>query len=109
MNMVMIIISRPPRTPQQNGVVEHKNRSLQNMARTVLNENKLPEYFWAEAVNTSCYVINRVIIRKGLAKTPYELWKKKKPIISYFKVFGCKCFILNDRDHLDKFDPRSDK
>ena len=50
---------------------------------------------WAEAVNTACYVINRVIIRKGLDKTPYKIWNDKKSNIAYFKVF-CKCFILND-------------
>ena len=98
-----------PKTPQQNGVVERKNRSIQEMARTMLNENKLPRYFWAEAVNTACYVGNRVVIRPMLAKTPYELWKGHKPNISYFKVFGCKCFILNDRDPLAKFDPKSDE
>ena len=76
-----------PRTPQQNGVVERKNRTLQEMARTMLNENNLPKYFWAEAVNTSCYVLNRILLRPILKKTPYELWKNKKPNISYFKVF----------------------
>ena len=98
-----------PRTPQQNGVVERKNRSLQEMARTMLNEHNLPEYFWAEAVNTSCYVINRTIVRKGLDKTPYEILKNKRPNVSYFKVFGCKCFILNDKDYLGKFDAKSDE
>ncbi|KAH9744417.1 Integrase catalytic domain-containing protein [Citrus sinensis] len=62
-----------PRTPQQNRVVERKNRSIQEMARTMLNENSLPKYFWAEAVNTACYVLNRVLIRPNLNKTPYEL------------------------------------
>ncbi|KAH9668296.1 hypothetical protein KPL70_021361 [Citrus sinensis] len=57
-----------PRTPQQNGVVERKNRSIQEMARTMLNENSLPKYFWAEAVNTACYVLNRVLIRHNLGK-----------------------------------------
>ena len=56
---VRVVISTP-RTPQQNGVVERKNRTLQEMARTMLNENNLPKYFWAEAVNTSCYVLNRI-------------------------------------------------
>ncbi|KAH9688106.1 Integrase catalytic domain-containing protein [Citrus sinensis] len=97
-----------PRTPQQNGVVERKNRSIQEMARTMLNENSLPKYFWAEAVNTACYVLNRVLIRPNLNKTPYELWKDRKPNISYFKVFGCKCFVLNTKDNLGKFDPKSD-
>ncbi|KAH9680653.1 Integrase catalytic domain-containing protein [Citrus sinensis] len=97
-----------PRTPQQNGVVERKNRSIQEMARTMLNENSLPKYFWAEAVNAACYVLNRVLIRPNLNKTPYELWKDRKPNIGYFKVFGCKCFVLNTKDNLGKFDPKSD-
>ena len=78
-----------PRTPQQNGVVERKNRTIQEMARIMLNENKIPKYFWAEAVNTSCYVLNRILLRSILKKTPYEFWKNKKPNINYFKVFGC--------------------
>ncbi|KAM6587476.1 hypothetical protein CsatA_010081 [Cannabis sativa] len=79
-----------PRTPQQNGVVERKNRTIQEMARSMLNEISLPKYFWAEAVNTSCYILNRVFIRPNMNKTPYELWKGRKPNIGYFKVFGCK-------------------
>ena len=62
-----------PRTPQQNGVVERKNRSLEELARTMLNENSLPKYFWADVVNTTCYVLNEVLIRPILKKTPYEL------------------------------------
>ena len=96
-----------PRTPQQNGVVERKNRTLQEMARTILHENNVPNYFWAEAVNTSCYILNRVLIRSSLDKTPYKLWKNKKPNISYFKVFGSKCFILNTKDNLGNFDAKS--
>ena len=71
------------------------------MARTMLNENNFPKYFWAEAINTSCYVLNRILLRHILKKTPYELWKNKKPNISYFKVFGCKCFILNTKYNLE--------
>ncbi|KAH9671985.1 Integrase catalytic domain-containing protein [Citrus sinensis] len=78
------------------------------MARTMLNKNALPKYFWAEAVNTACYVLNRVLIRPNLNKTPYELWKDRKPNIGYFKVFGCKCFVLNTKDNLGKFDSKSD-
>jgi hypothetical protein len=98
-----------PRTPQQNSVVESKNRSFQEMSRTMLNEHNLPQYFWAEGVNTACYVINRTIIRNTLNKTPYELWKYRKPNIGYFENFGCKCFVLNDRDNLGKFDAKSDE
>ncbi|MCR2847954.1 DDE-type integrase/transposase/recombinase [Weizmannia coagulans] len=97
-----------PRTPQQNGVVERKNRTIQEMARTMLNENNVPTYFWAEAVNTACYILNRSLTRPVLNKTPYELCKGRIPNISHFKVFGSKCFILNTKDNLDKFDAKSD-
>ena len=70
-------------------------------------KTNLPTYFWAETVNTSCYILNRALIRSSLDKTPYELWKNKKPNISYFKVFGSKCFILNTKDNLGKFDAKS--
>ena len=96
-----------PRTPQQNGIVEWKNRIFQEMARTMFHENNLPTYFWAEAINISCYILNRVLIRPSLDKTPYELWKNKKPNISYFKVFESKCFILNIKHNLGKFDAKS--
>ena len=79
------------------------------MSRTMLNEHNLPQYFWAEAVNTTCYVINRIILRNTLNKNLYELWKNRKPNIGYFKNFGCKCFVLNDRDNLGKFDAKSDE
>ena len=99
-----------PRTPQQNGVVERKNRTLQEMARTMLSEANLPKYFWAEATNTSCYILNRALVRSTLKKTPYELWKGKKPNISYFKIFGCKCFVHNNKKSpLGKFDAKSDE
>jgi len=80
-----------PRTPQQNGVVERKNRSLQEMARTMIHENNLAKHFWAEAVNTTCYVQNRICIRPLFNKTTYELFKGRKPNISYFHQFGCTC------------------
>ncbi|XP_043692925.1 uncharacterized protein LOC122643365, partial [Telopea speciosissima] len=97
-----------PRTPQSNGVVERKNRSLQETARTMINEYSLPKYFWAEAVNTACYVLNRVLIRPILLKTPYELYHNKLPKVDYFKVFGCICYILNTKDNLGKFDAKAD-
>ncbi|GKC43458.1 putative ribonuclease H-like domain-containing protein [Tanacetum coccineum] len=61
------------RTPQQNGVVERKNRTLMEEARTMLADSLLPTTFWAEAVNTACYVQNRVQVTKPHNKTPYEL------------------------------------
>ncbi|GAV59916.1 hypothetical protein CFOL_v3_03447, partial [Cephalotus follicularis] len=86
------------------------NRTLQEMCRALINENNLPNYFWAEATNTSCYVLNRISIRPILKKTPYELWRGRKPNISYFHAFICKCFIHNNgKDHLGKFDSKVDE
>jgi len=97
-----------PRTPQQNGVVERKNRSLEELARTLLNATDLPKYLWADAVSTTCYVLNRLVIRPILKKTLYKLLKGRKPNIFHLKVFGCKCFILNNRkNNLGKFDPKA--
>ncbi|GKB80080.1 retrovirus-related pol polyprotein from transposon TNT 1-94 [Tanacetum coccineum] len=96
-----------PRTPQSNGVVERKNRTLQEMSRTMLNEQSIPQKFWCNAVDTSTYILNRILIRPILGKTPYEIFRGRKPSLEYFKVFGSKCFILNTKDHLTKFDPKS--
>ncbi|KAJ9562324.1 hypothetical protein OSB04_007484 [Centaurea solstitialis] len=96
-------------SPQQNEVVERKNRTLCEAARSMMCEANLPTYFWAEAVNTACYTQNRSLITKRLGKTPYELFKGKKPKIGFFHVFGCTCYVLNDRDHLGKFDPKGDE
>ncbi|GJV78765.1 retrovirus-related pol polyprotein from transposon TNT 1-94 [Tanacetum coccineum] len=96
-----------PRTPQSNGVVERKNRTLQEMSRTMLNEQSLPQKFWCNAVDTSTYILNRILIRVILGKTSYELLRGRKPTLDYFRVFGSKCFILNTKDYLTKFDPKS--
>ena len=96
-----------PYTPQQNGVVERKNRTLLDMARTMLDEYKTPDRFWAEAVNTACYAINRLYLHRILKKTSYELLTGKKPNISYFRVFGSKCFILVKRGRKSKFAPKT--
>ncbi|GJU01016.1 retrovirus-related pol polyprotein from transposon TNT 1-94, partial [Tanacetum coccineum] len=92
-------------TPQSNGVVERKNRTLQEMSQAMLNEH--PQKFWCDAVDTSTYILNRILIRPFLRKTPYELFKGKKSSLDYFKVFGSECFILNTKDYLTKFDPKS--
>jgi transposase InsO family protein len=92
-----------PYTPQQNGVVERKNRTLLDMARTMLDEYKTPDWFWAESINTACYSINRLYLHRILKKTSYELLTGKKPNVSYFRVFGSKCFILIKRGRKSKF------
>ncbi|GJY01822.1 ribonuclease H-like domain-containing protein [Tanacetum coccineum] len=96
------------RTPQQNGVAERRNRTLIEAARTMLADSKLPTTFWAEAVNTACYVQNRVIIVKPHNKTPYELFRGRTPALSFMRPFGCHVSILNTLDHLGKFDGKSD-
>nr|GEY03108.1 retrovirus-related Pol polyprotein from transposon TNT 1-94 [Tanacetum cinerariifolium] len=95
-----------PRTPQSNGMVE-KNRTLQEISRTMLNEKLLPPKFWCNAIDTSTYILNQILIRTILGKTPYELLKGRKPTLGYFRVFGSKCFNLNTKDYLIKFDPKS--
>ncbi|GJR82024.1 putative ribonuclease H-like domain-containing protein [Tanacetum coccineum] len=97
------------RTPQQNGVAERKNRTLIEAARITLADSKLPTTFWAEAVNTVCYVQNRVLVIKPHNKTPYELFHGRTPSLSMMRPFGCPITILNTLDHLGKFDGKADE
>ncbi|GJS35575.1 putative ribonuclease H-like domain-containing protein [Tanacetum coccineum] len=97
------------RTPQQNGVAERKNRTLIEAARTMLADSKLPTTFWAEAVNTACYVQNRVLVTKPHNKTPYELFLGRKLALGFMRAFGCPVTILNTLDHLGKFNEKADE
>ncbi|KAK1692301.1 hypothetical protein QYE76_008998 [Lolium multiflorum] len=94
-------------TPQQNGVAERKNRTLMDMVRSMMAEYKSRYNFWAEAISTACHSSNRLYLRKGLNKTPYEILTENKPNISYFKVFGCKCFYKIKGVRLSKFAPKA--
>ncbi|GJS33961.1 retrovirus-related pol polyprotein from transposon TNT 1-94 [Tanacetum coccineum] len=96
------------RTPQQNDVVERRNRTLVEAARTMLIFSKAPLLLWAEAINTSCYTQNRSLIRLRYNKTPYELMQDKKPDLSFFHVFGSLCYPTNDNDDLGKLDAKAD-
>ena len=99
-----------PRTPQQNGAVERKNRTLEDITRAMLVISGLPRKFWEVVLNTSSYIINRCMIRPILNKTPYELFKGRKPNIMHLRLFGCKCYVHNNgKESLGKFDPRSDE
>jgi transposase InsO family protein len=96
-----------PYTPQQNDVMERKNKFLLDMARTMLDEYKTPDRFWAEVINIACYSINRLYLHQILKKTSYELLTGKKPNVSYFRIFGIKCFILIKRGRNSKFAPKA--
>ncbi|KAK1644119.1 hypothetical protein QYE76_061924 [Lolium multiflorum] len=82
------VINIPLLTPLNNGVAERKNRTLMDMARSMMAEYKSRYNFWAEAISAACHSSNRLYLRKGLNKTPYEILTGNKPNISYFKVFG---------------------
>nr|GEW93454.1 retrovirus-related Pol polyprotein from transposon TNT 1-94 [Tanacetum cinerariifolium] len=97
------------KTPQQNRVAERKNMTLIKVARTMLADSFLPNTFWAEAVSTACYVLNRVLVTKPQNKTLYELITGRIAIISYIRPFGCHLTILNTIDHLGKFEEKSDE
>nr|GFA79841.1 hypothetical protein [Tanacetum cinerariifolium] len=88
------------RSPQQNGVVERRNRTLFEAARTMLIYAQAPLFLWAEAVVTTCFTQNRSIIRLRHGKTPYELLHDKLPDLSFFHVFGALCYPTNDRENL---------
>ncbi|GJT01347.1 retrovirus-related pol polyprotein from transposon TNT 1-94 [Tanacetum coccineum] len=90
------------RTPQQNGVVERRNRTLVEAARTMLIFSRAPLFLWAEAIATACYTQNRSIIHRRFNKTPYELINGRKPDISFLHVFGALCYPKNDREDIGK-------
>nr|GEX22800.1 retrovirus-related Pol polyprotein from transposon TNT 1-94 [Tanacetum cinerariifolium]GEZ77832.1 retrovirus-related Pol polyprotein from transposon TNT 1-94 [Tanacetum cinerariifolium] len=98
-----------PRTPQQNGITERKNRTLIEAARAMLADSLLPISFWAEAVNTACNVHNRVLVTKPQNKTNYELLHGRTPSIDFMRPFGCHVTILNTLDPLGKFDRKVDE
>ena len=97
------------RTPEQNGVVERKNRTLIEAARSMLVDSGLPTSYWAEAIATACHTQNRSVYVKRHKKTAYEMLRNRKPNIGYFHVFGCPVYILNDSSQLGKFDAKADE
>jgi hypothetical protein len=90
------------RVSQQNGVMQQKNRILVEMARMMLDEHRIPRRFWADAINTASYISNQIFLRSILYLTPFELRFGRKPSVSHFRPFGCKCFVLKC-GNLDKF------
>nr|GFC06881.1 retrovirus-related Pol polyprotein from transposon TNT 1-94 [Tanacetum cinerariifolium] len=96
------------RSPQQNGLVERRNRTLIEAARTMLIYAQALLFIWAEDVATACYAQNRSIIRIRHGKTPYELLHNKLPDLSFLHVFGALCYPTNDSENLGKLQPKAD-
>nr|GFA55058.1 hypothetical protein [Tanacetum cinerariifolium] len=96
------------RTPQQNSVVERRNQTLVEAARTMLTFVNLPSFLCAKAIATACFIQNCSIIHKHFDKTPYELMNKRKPNIKFFRLFGCKCYLLNDYEDVGKLKAKGD-
>ncbi|KMQ86502.1 rna-dependent dna polymerase [Lasius niger] len=96
-----------PRTSEQNGVAERRNRTTVEMARCMLLGSRLSASFWAEAVNAANYVRNRCPSSTLNGKTPYELWIKRPPNVDYFREFGCDVYVLDKKPGIAKFEPRS--
>ena len=75
----------------------------------MLIESNLPRKFWAEAINTSCYIINRAMVRNSSKKISYEMFKGKKPSLAHFRIFGTRCYVhINDKKNTDKFEAKSE-
>ncbi|GJT95354.1 integrase, catalytic region, zinc finger, CCHC-type containing protein [Tanacetum coccineum] len=97
-----------PRTPQQNDVVERRNRTLVEAARTMLIFSKASMFLWAEVVATACYTQNKSLIHTLHNKTPYELVHDNKPDLTFFCIFGALCYPTNDSEDLGKLQPIAD-
>jgi hypothetical protein len=96
-------------TPQQNGVVERKNRIVQQMVRSMMNEKNIGQTYWVEVIHTTVHVLSKSHLIPHSHKTPYELWYGRPTSIKHFKVFGSKCYIKNNNENLGKYDDRVDE
>ncbi|GKF40338.1 retrovirus-related pol polyprotein from transposon TNT 1-94, partial [Tanacetum coccineum] len=96
------------RTLEQNGVVERRNRTLVEAARTMLSASKLPLFFWAEAIATACYTQHRSLIISRHEKTPYHIINDRKPTLKHLHIFGCTCYLVRDGENLDKMKEKGD-
>ncbi|GJY37358.1 retrovirus-related pol polyprotein from transposon TNT 1-94 [Tanacetum coccineum] len=96
------------RTPEQNDVIERRNRTLVEAARTMLSAAKVPFFFWTEAIATSCFTQNRSLIIPRHEKTPYHIINARKPSVKFFHIFGSLCYIVRDGENLDKMKEKGD-
>nr|GFB80282.1 hypothetical protein [Tanacetum cinerariifolium] len=97
------------RTPEQNGVVERRNRTLVEAARIMLSAAKVPLFFWAEAIATACFTQNRSLVIPRHEKTPYHIINERKPSVKFFHIFGSVCYIVRDGENLDKMKEKGDE
>nr|GEY02040.1 hypothetical protein [Tanacetum cinerariifolium] len=96
------------RTPEQNGVVERQNRTFIEAARTMLTAAKVPLYFWAEAIATTCFTQNCSLVIHRHEKTPYHIINDQKLLVKFFYIFGSLCYIVRDGENLDKMKEKGD-
>ena len=94
-----------PGTPQQNGVVERRNRTLLDMVRSMLSYSTLPIYFWGYALSTTMHLLN-LVPSKSVSKTPMELWSGCKPSMRYLHIWGCPAHVLKGKPN--KLEPKSE-
>lgn len=97
-----------PRTPQQNGIAKRNNQSVVEYARTMLIQGGVTKTFWREAIDTTVYTMNQILVKRGKDKTPYEYLYGRSPNVSYFKKFGSRCFIKRSY-YIGKFDAKRDE
>nr|GEZ11525.1 hypothetical protein [Tanacetum cinerariifolium] len=97
------------RTPEQNSVVERRNRTLVKAARTMLSAAKVPLFFWAEEIATACFTQNRSLVIPRHEKTPYHIINDRKPSVKFFHIFGSICYIVRDGENLDKMKEKCDE
>ncbi|KAL0641846.1 hypothetical protein Bca4012_102697 [Brassica carinata] len=98
-----------PYTPQQNGVAERKNRHLMEVARSMMFHTNVPKRFWGDAVQTACYLINRVPTKILKNLSPFEVLNKSKPFIDHLRVFGCVCYVMTPGEQRNKLEAKSTK
>ncbi len=96
------------KTPQQNGVVERKNRTVVEMARTMIHEAKLSNVLWPQAIHMDVHILNQCLLRNNQTITLYQLWKGIPASVKHFRIFGYKCYIKRVDPHLGKLDWRTD-
>nr|GEU56061.1 retrovirus-related Pol polyprotein from transposon TNT 1-94 [Tanacetum cinerariifolium] len=96
-------------TPEQNGFVERRNRTLVEAARTMLSAAKVPLFFWAEAIETACFTQNRSLVIPRYEKTPYHIINDRKPLVKFFYIFGSICYNVRDGENLDKMKEKGDE